>query len=192
MRALLVAMDEWLRGGAAPPPSRYPRLQDKTLVRAADVAFPLLPGVRAPQTLPVGPRAPNLAIPHAGSPGTPLPYLVPQTDHDGLELAGVRLPDIEVPLATYTGWNYRNPAIGGADQLYPLLGSYVPFPATAAARAAAHDPRAAIGERYASKQAYVDKVRAAADKLVAERYLLAEDLPGVVERAGKHWDLLTQ
>jgi len=189
MRALLVAMDEWLRGGAAPPPSRYPRLDDKTLVRAADVAFPSLPGVRAPQTLPIGPRAPNLAIPHAGSPGTPLPYLVPQTDHDGLELAGVRLPEIAVPLATYTGWNYRNASIGGADQLFPLLGSYIPFPATADARAAAKDPRAAIAERYPSKQAYLDQVRAAADKLVADRYLLAEDLPAVLERADKHWDL---
>jgi len=189
MRALLVAMDEWLRGGAAPPPSRYPRLDDKTLVRAADVAFPSLPGVRAPQTLPIGPRAPNLAIPHAGSPGTPLPYLVPQTDHDGLELAGVRLPEIAVPLATYTGWNYRNASIGGADQLFPLLGSYIPFPATADARAAAKDPRAAIAERYPSKQAYLEQVRAAADKLVADRYLLAEDLPAVLERADKHWDL---
>jgi hypothetical protein len=114
---------------------------------------------------------------------------VPQTDRDGLELAGVRLPEIEVPLATYTGWNYRNPSIGGADQLYPLLGSYIPFPATADARAAAQDPRPAVTERYASKQAYLDKVRAAADKLVAERYLLAEDVPVVLERADKHWDL---
>ena len=116
---------------------------------------------------------------------------MPQTDKDGLELAGVRLPDIEVPLATYTGWNYRNEAIGGEDTLYPLLGSYIPFPATAAARAAAKDPRASIAERYPSKQAYLDKVRAAADKLVADRLLLADDVPAVVERAGKHFDLLT-
>ena len=190
MRALLVAMDGWLRGGAAPPPSRYPRLADQTLVHAADVAFPALPGVRAPQTLPAGPRAANSLLAHGGGAGAPLPYLVPQTDRDGIELAGVRLPDIAVPLATYTGWNYRNPAIGGADQLYPLLGSYIPFPATAEARAAANDPRAAIVERYASKQAYLDKVRAAADKLVAQRYLLAEDLPAVLDRADKHWDLL--
>jgi len=189
MRALLVAMDEWLRGGAAPPPSRYPRLADKTLVRAADVAFPALPGVRAPQTLPAGPRARNALLRRDGGAGAALPFLVPQTDVDGLELAGVRLPEIEAPLATYTGWNYRNPAIGGADQLYPLLGSYIPFPATADARAAANDPRAAIVERYASKQAYLDKMRAAADKLVAERYLLAEDVPSVLERADKHWDL---
>jgi hypothetical protein len=192
MRALLVAMDEWLRGGAEPPPSRYPRLADKTLVRAADVAFPALRGVRAPQTLPTGSRVANPLVAHDGGPGTPLPYLVPQTDRDGLELAGVRLPEIEVPLATYTGWNYRNPAIGGADHLYPLLGSYIPFPATADARAAAHDPRAAVAERYASKQAYLDKVHAAADKLVAERYLLAEDVPAVLEEARAHWELRTQ
>ncbi len=190
MRALLVAMDEWLRDGAAPPPSRYPLLADKTLVRAPDVAFPALPGVRAPQTLPVGPRAANSLIARSGGSGAALPYLVPQTDRDGLELAGVRLPDIEVPLATYTGWNYRNVGVGGADRLYPLLGSYIPFPATAGAHAAGNDPRAAILERYASKQAYLDRVRAAADKLVEQRYLLAEDLPAVLDRADRHWDLL--
>jgi hypothetical protein len=183
-------MDDWLRSGVAPPPSRYPRLQDHTLVRAADVAFPSLPGVRSPHLLPGGARAANPLLPHEGGAGTPLPFLVPQTDGDGIELAGVRLPDIAVPLATYTGWNYRNAAIGGADQPYPLLGSYIPFAATAAARAATHDPRAAIAERYASKQAYLEKVQAAADKLVAARYLLAEDLPGVLDRAGRHWDLL--
>jgi hypothetical protein len=190
MRALLVAMDEWVRGGAAPPPSRYPQLRDGTLVRAAEVAFPSLPGVRSPRLLPGGPRAANPLLAHGGGAGAPLPFLVPQTDNDGIEIAGIRLPDIEVPLATFTGWNYRNPAIGGADQPYPLQGSYIPFPATAAARAAAHDPRVAIAERYPSKQVYLDKVRAAADKLVADRYLLAEDVPGVLERAGRHWDLL--
>jgi hypothetical protein len=192
MRALLVAMDDWLRSGTAPPASRYPRLDDRTLVPAAQVAFPALPGVRAPQHLPISPRAANPLLAHEGAPGKPLPYLVPQTDGDGIELAGVRLPDIAAPLATYTGWNYRNPAIGGAEQLYPLLGSYVPFAPTAAARAASKDPRASIAERYASKQAYLDKVRAEADRLVADRLLLAEDRDGVVERAGRHWDLLAK
>jgi hypothetical protein len=190
MRALLVAMDEWLRAGVAPPPSRYPRLQDGTLVQAAEVALPSIPGVRSPRTLPAATRAANSLVAKDGAPGTPLPFLVPQTDKDGIELAGIRLPEVEVPLATYTGWNFRNPAIGGADQLFPLIGSYVPFAATAAQRAAAKDPRAAIAERYTSKQAYLDKVQAAADKLVADRYLRAEDLPAVVERAGQHWDLL--
>ena len=191
MRALLVAMDDWLRSNKAPPPSRYPQLANSTLVPAAKVAFPALPGVRAPQPLPAGPRAPNPLVAKDGGAGTTLPFLVPQTDKDGIELAGVRLPDIEVPLATYTGWNFRNEAIGGEDTLYPLLGSYIPFPATAAARTAAKDPRASIAERYASKQAYLDKIRASADKLVADRFLLADDLPAVLDRAGRHWDLLT-
>lgn len=190
MRALLVAMQEWLRDDKPPPPSRYPRLQDKTLVAAANVAFPSLPGVRAPQTLPAGPRAANPLLAHDGA-GTPLPYLVPQTDGDGNELAGIRLPDIEVPLATYTGWSIRGQVVHGIGQLDPLLGSYIPFPATAAAREAMKDPRAAIGERYATREEYLHKVRAVGEKLVAERYLLAEDLPAVLERAGRHWDLRT-
>ncbi len=192
MRALLVAMNDWLRTGAAPPPSRYPRLDDRTLVRASKVAFPALPGVHAPNGLPAGLRAANPLLPHDGAPGAPLPYLVPQTDRDGLELAGVRLPAIAVPLATYTGWNFRNARIGASDQLYPLLGSYIPFPATAAARAAAKDPRAAIAERYASKQVYLDAVRAAGETLIADRYLLAEDLPAVLERADRQWELLAK
>jgi len=190
MRALLVSMDDWLRSNKAPPPSRYPQLANNTLVPAAKVAFPALPGVRAPQQLPAGPRMPNPLVAKDGGAGTTLPFLVPQTDKDGIELAGVRLPDIEAPLATYTGWNFRNETIGGEDTLYPLLGSYIPFPPTAAARTAAKDPRAAIAERYASKQAYLDKVRASADKLVADRFLLVEDVPAVLDRAGRHWDLL--
>ncbi|HVY64228.1 MAG TPA: alpha/beta hydrolase domain-containing protein [Gammaproteobacteria bacterium] len=191
MRALLTAMDDWLRSGKAPPPSRYPRLADGTLVAAAKVAFPAIPGVRSPQSLPAGARAPNPLVAKDGAPGATLPYLVPQTDGDGIELAGVRLPDIEVPLATYTGWNFRNPALGGEGALYPLLGSYIPFHNSAASRTAAHDPRPSIAERYASKQAYLDRVQAAAAGLVAERYLLAEDVPAVMDRAGRHWDLLT-
>ncbi len=191
MRALLIAMDDWLRSGKAPPASRYPQLANGTLVPAAAVAFPALPGVRAPQQLPAGARAANPLVAQDGAPGTTLPYLVPQTDKDGIELAGVRLPEIEAPLATYTGWNFRNASIGGADTLYPLLGSYIPFPATAEARAAAKDPRAGIAERYASKQAYLDQIKKAGDKLVADRYLLPEDMAAVLDRAGRHFDLLT-
>jgi hypothetical protein len=127
-----------------------------------------------------------------GGPGTPLPFLVPQTDRDGLEIAGVRLPSIAVPLATYTGWNFRNKAIGGSDQLYPLLGSYIPFPATAAKRQESKDPRTSIAERYPSRQVYLDRIEKAGAKLVTERYLLAEDLKSIVQRAGEQWDLLTK
>lgn len=190
MRALFVAMDKWMREGVAPPASQYPRLQDGTLVRSSDVAFPSIPGVTSPRALPASVRGTNSLIAKDGA-GAALPFLVPQTDKDGLELAGIRLPDIQAPLATYTGWNFRNTALGGSHQLYPLLGSYVPLPATKADRERSKDPRAAIGERYASREAYLELVQKAGAKLVSDRYLLADDLKSLVQRAGEHWDLRT-
>jgi hypothetical protein len=190
MRALFVAMDKWMREGVAPPASQYPRLQDGSLVRSSEVAFPSIPGVSSPRALPALVRGTNSLISRDGA-GTTLPFLVPQTNKDGLELAGIRLPDIQAPLATYTGWNFRNTSIGGSHQLYPLLGSYVPLAATRADRERLKDPRAAIGERYASREAYLDLIQKAGAKLVSDRYLLADDLKSLVQRAGEHWDLRT-
>ena len=45
MKALLLAMDRWTANGAAPPPSRYPRIADGTLVAPDRLRFPKLPGV---------------------------------------------------------------------------------------------------------------------------------------------------
>ena len=97
-------------------------------------AFPNVPTVTSPRSLTAGVRGPNHLIEKDGAPGTPLPLLVPQVDQDGNELAGIRLPDIAVPLATFTGWNFRKPAIGAPNQLFPLMGSYVAFPATKSER----------------------------------------------------------
>ena len=191
MRSLVVAMDKWMREGALPPASQYPKLQDKTLVKPIDVQFPSISGVASPRNLTPAVRSGNPLLKEDGA-GTPLPYLVPQTDKDGNEIAGIRLPDIQVPLATYTGWNFRNATRGGTSQLYPLLGSYIPFPATKAQREERKDPRAAIEERYPSRESYLELARKAGEKLVADRYLLAEDLPTVLKRAADHWDLLTK
>src|SRR5207253_616533 len=149
------------------------RLADKTLVPRESIEFPAIPGVRAPLAIPAGYRA-DLEGPHTAH---PLPLLVPQVDRDGNELSGIRLPDVAVPLATYTGWNFRNPSIGpiAIGELYPLLGSSIPFPATRAARAAAHDPRRSIEERYQSKDDYLAQTERAAEALVKERYLLIDD-----------------
>ena len=190
-RALIVAMDKWVREGVTPPSSRYPRLQDGTLVRAADAAFPAIPTMTSPTSLSGGGRGPNALVARDGAPGTPLPLLVPQVDRDGNERAGIRLPDIAVPLATFTDWNFRKPEIGAPNQLFPLMGSYIAFPATRADRDRAHDPRASIEERYPSREKYLALVEDAAASLVKDRYLLAEDVPQVVGRAGQHWDLLT-
>jgi len=192
MRALLVSMEKWVRQGVAPPPSRYPRLQDGTLVRSTDVAYPDLPGVASPRKVLPGARGINSLVAKDGGAGTPLPLLVSQVDKDGNELGGLRLPDVMAPLATTAGWNFRKAAIGGTHLLYPLLGSYVPFAATKAERERARDPRLSIEERYQSRDQYLKQVQDAAASLVKEGYVLAEDVPAIVKHAGEHWDLLVK
>lgn len=192
LRALLVAMEKWVRDGVAPPPSRYPRLQDGTLVRAAEVAWPNIPGVKSPRTSIAGTRGVNRLLPRDGGGGTPLPYLVPQTDRDGNELGGFRLPEVDVPLGTYTGWNFRNEKIGGTEQQFALMGGYVPFAGTKAEREQKRDPRLSIEERYQSREHYLTLVGEAAGPLVKSGYLLVDDVPTIVQRAGDHWDLLAK
>ncbi|HXI29951.1 MAG TPA: alpha/beta hydrolase domain-containing protein, partial [Vicinamibacterales bacterium] len=162
MRALLLAMNRWVKDGTPPPASAYPRLKDGTLVAAANVAWPAVTGVASPRSLTAGPRAANAFIAAGAAAGTALPLLVPQVDPDGNERAGIRLPDVAVPLATYTGWNFRKPEIGAPNELVSLLGASIPFAPSRAARDAAHDPRRSIEERYASKDAYLKQVEQAA------------------------------
>jgi Alpha/beta hydrolase domain len=188
LRALLVAMDRWVRSDAAPPPNAHPRLADKTLVPRDDIRFPSLPGVRSPLTIPAGYRADLGAPPSA----PPLPLLVPQVDADGNELSGIRLPNVAAPLATYTGWNFRSPSIGQPGEMLPLTGSFVPFPVTKAAREQANDPRLSIEERYGNRARYQGLVADAASKLVQQGYILGEDAPQVVEQALVTWDEMTR
>jgi len=188
LRALLVALDRWVRDGTAPPASAHPRLADKTLVARDKVAFPAIPGVRPPLSIPGGYRA-DLA---GSAAEYPLPLLVPQVDGDGNELSGIRLPNVAVPLATYTGWNFRNPSIGQPDELLPLTGSYIPFPATKAVREQMADPRSSIEERYGNRVRYQELVTGAATTLAEDRYPLNEDVPVIVERALANWDEITR
>jgi hypothetical protein len=191
MRALLMAMHKWIKQGVAPPPSQYPRLEDGTLVPARAVAFPAIPGVASPRAVSAGARMANPLLAGGGGPATPLPLLVPQVDEDGNERAGIRLPEVAVPLATYTGWNFRQSAIGAPGELVPLLGSSILFPATRAVRAEAKDPRRSVEERYASRDAYLARVEQAVDALVLKGYLIYDDGPRILQRAGDQWDLVS-
>ena len=191
LRALLVSLDRWVREGVAPPPSRRPRFADRTLVRAQDLAFPAIPGVQSPRTIPAGRRAPNALLPSNGGEGAVQPLLVSQVDADGNDMAGIRLPEVAAPLATYTGWNFRNKEIGGTSRLLGNTGSYIPFARTRAEREARNDPRLSIEERYPSRGMYMAQVREVTSALVRDRYLLAEDVDATVQRALEHWDLLT-
>lgn len=183
MRALLRALHRWAAEGLRPPDSRYPRLRDQTLVRATNVRFPAIPGVSDPRTL-TGPG--RLVDGRVAS----LPFLVPQVDGDGNELAGIRVPEVAVPLATTTGWNFRSETVGNPGDIVSLLGSYVPFAATRAEREARNDPRRSIDERYRSRADYLRRVEEAAADLVRRRYLLQEDVAGIVTRAAAQWDAI--
>ena len=198
LRAALVNLDRWVTEGHAPPPSRHPRLDAGTAVPPAHTAstFQAMPEVHFPAhlrsiaRLDFGPGVDDgittLLPPKVGK---PYANLVSAVDEGGNELAGIRLPDISVPLATYTGWNVRHPDIGGPGQTLSLLGSTIPFPATRAERQASGDPRPAIAERYASKEDYLRRVKHAAEALVQQGYLLAEDLPTVTDQAAQRYDL---
>lgn len=197
MRALLLAMHRWIRDGAAPPPGRYPRIGDKTLVPIASLAFPALPGVQKPlepykaYRVFYGLDFASKGIISVDPPETnaSYPMLVPQVDADGNELAGVKMPEIAVPLATYTGWNLFNAESGPSTVLSSMQGSYIPLPRTRADRERAKDPRASIEERYQSREQYLARVSAAARELVQQGYLLEEDIAALVERANGHWSL---
>ena len=115
---------------------------------------------------------------------------MPQVNADGNEISGVRLPEQIVPLATYTGWNLRDASIGAPDVTYDMVGSFLPFPRTRADREKMGDPRLSIEERYQSREEYVQKVVAAAEALVASRFLIAADVPKITARASARWDSL--
>jgi hypothetical protein len=181
-RGLLAALDKWVREGVEPPASRHPSFADGTLIARDDLKFPAIPGVQWPTTVPGGFRA------DVPGPYSTLPFLVSTLDADGNEVGGIRLPEQVVPLATHTGWQFRSEKVGAPETLILLGGSYIPFPKTAAERQATGDPRLSIMERYTSRADYLQKIEAAGKKLAEERYILQEDVPALVEEAGRHWD----
>jgi hypothetical protein len=198
LRAALVHLDRWVTDGQAPPPSCHPRIDDGTAVPPAHTAatFQALPEVHFPAHLRFIARLDFGTGVEEGittilppKMGKPYANLVGAINEDGNERAGIRLPDLSVPVATYTGWNVRHASIGGPGQTLSLLGSTLPFPATRAERQASGDPRLSIEERYASKDDYLRRVQQAAEVLVQQRYLLAEDVPTVLEQAAQRYDL---
>ncbi|UDY35643.1 alpha/beta hydrolase domain-containing protein [Dermatobacter hominis] len=184
-RALLVALDQWVANGTEPPANRVPRRRDGTLVPAlpqSGVGFPVIPGVVYTGRTTTGDLFDFGSQFSAGVPTLPpaitpaaYPVFVPRTDADGNDVAGIRLPEISVPTATYSGWNVRAPGFA-ADDMCNATGQRIPFAATKADRRASGDPRLSIEERYPTHVGYVVKVALAAGKLQADRLLLAEDV----------------
>ena len=195
MRALLLALDRWVKGSGTPPESVYPKLADRTLVPAAALKWPALPGLMVPRgpnpmaQFDYGTRFAEGIIDNA--PPLPHPFryrvLVPAIDADGNEVAGLRMPEQQVPFATTTGWALRSAEGGAAGELCYLDGIQLPFARTAAEREAAKDPRPSLAERYGTSGEYAARVRAAAQALEKKGYLLGEDVERIAARAAKAW-----
>ena len=204
-RAMFLALDAWI-DGVPPPASRRPRLADGTLVPPlpqAGMGFPSIPGVTytglkttrylfnygpnfyTTGIMTINPPVIDFTPGHGGYQDNPnngpiYPSFIPKTDADGNDIAGVRLPDVTVPVATYTGWALRsgvwaNDGCEGSGQL-------IPFPKTQADRLATGDPRLSVAERYPTFDAYYTKAVAAIDDLVKHRLVLCEDASSELSR----------
>jgi hypothetical protein len=202
LRALLVDLDQWVSQDTPPPANSVPRIADGTYAPAlpqSGLGFPSIPGIEyngihhTGDLWSFGPRFDQgvLSILPPLLVGTPYQVFLPKTDADGNDIAGVRLPDVSVPLATYTGWGLRAAHAGqpvaivdGCD----ATGQRIRFAPTAASRQPggpnAGDPRLSIAERYADSADYVNKITAAANALLAQRLMLPADVEAYVTAAG--------
>ena len=195
-RALLVALDEWVARDVEPPESRHGKISDGTLVDRDRIAivwpetkWNLPERHRDPLRLDHGPdwyrgiigvEPPSL--------GERYPILLPAVDKDGNEIAGIRLPEVAVPLGTFAGWRLRSETMGAPWAIVGLQGFWLPFPRASGSS----DPRTAIHTRYRDRDDYILKCRESAQDLIAERYLLERDLDLVQYRAGELYDWATR
>jgi hypothetical protein len=194
-RALLVELDAWTRGDGEPPSSQFPAIAKGELVPLESVHFPKVPSFPFTTYMPrvwrmdYGPQYATARVITIEPPQTGEPYrvLVPQVDADGNDVAGIRLPEVAVPLGTYTGWNVTIPQLSELRYLSGLVGGFEPFARTREQRLANGDSRLSIAERYSGRQEYLDKVRRAANDLVRQRFLRADDVPAVLQSAERMW-----
>jgi hypothetical protein len=189
--------NSWVREGTKPPASVVPKRSNGTLVPPEDIKYPAIKAVTyqgwpalpafvySPKTMNRNAPLDFSKVPFRNMPGAEYTVLVPQVDADGNEIAGIRLPELEVPLGTYTGWSVLKTGAGFPDTC-GQNGTFIPFAKTKAERMTAGDPRPSMEERYGDKQAFAAKIEAAAKDLVAKGFLLEEDKVRTVKRAIEH------
>jgi len=201
LRALWTDLDAWSTQGIAPPDSQVPTLRNHTMVPPlpqSGVGFPKIPGVTYTglkttryrfdygrdfyKTFIPTINPPKITPPYEDNPenGPIYPSYVPTTDSDGNDLAGIRLPELTVPLATYTGWGLRSGV--WANDGCESSGQFIPFQATKAAREAAGDPRPSVEERYHSFAQYKEQVVEAVASLLRRRFLICDDTQSMLTR----------
>jgi len=189
-RALLVALDDWIRDGKLPPASVYPRVgPDLATVKDAANLFPKIPGVQFPNEaqqpsfLDLGPDFPKTHIITQEPPRVVGHYrtLVPTCDKGiGHERGMLDPPEVNFGIATFTGWNLRKKEIGAEGMLLNLQGSYLPLARTTEEAKAKGDPRPALDAIYKGYDDYKAGFQNVCKKYVESRWLLAEDVDRLV------------
>ena len=194
IRALLMALYNWVARNEEPPRSAYSTLRRGTLVHPNRLEFPHIPGVTGPagiwntrQVFRRGEKYDTDDVSGIISIEPPVaraeyPTLLPQVDEDGNDLDGLRSVTLRAPLGTYTGWNVRKDGFSQGDAC-DLTGGYIPFALTRAAREANHDPRPSLEERYGTLAQYTAVATEAARHLVHQGYLLPSDEPAAINSA---------
>jgi hypothetical protein len=202
LRALFVALDQWVTQGVKPPESKVPRVSNGTAVFSVpqpsglgvvpqeSLGFPNIPGVTYTGLITVrhlfdfGPMFEDgiLTIAPPDFSGPVYPSFVSKVDEDGNDVAGIRLPPVAVPVATTTGWGLRRPEFGGNDGC-ESSGQLIPFATTKSQRQAKGDPRRSLEERYQDRDEYIDKVTKASQELENQRLLLPMDVQRYIDEA---------
>lgn len=199
IRAALVNLDAWVARGVEPPPSRVPRLADGTGVRRDQSVvdkYARLPGIepipeermRVPRTIDLGPDAERGIGRYPPLEGAAYACVVSATDDDLNDIAGIRWPEIEVPVGTHAGWNVLDTGSGRSEVIGYLWGLTRFFSRNEAERAAIGDPRPSLAARYTSRNDYEARVRAATERLADECLLLSEDIDLVVANCMLRYD----
>ncbi|HEY3384219.1 MAG TPA: alpha/beta hydrolase domain-containing protein [Vicinamibacterales bacterium] len=199
LRALFVALSDWVVRGTLPPPSSYPTLARGELTSSDRLTFPKIPGVAVaripaqPYRMDFGPHWTDgiveLEPPRLGA---PFKVLVPRVDGFGNDAAGIRSVELRVPLATYLPWHLRTGLPAGTDRLMSFTGTFIPLPRTERGRTASGDARPAIARLYPSRAAFLTRVDAASRTLVRERFMLPGDVPAARQRMAETWDWIAQ
>ncbi len=199
-RALLLDLDAWTRNESEPPASQYPSISRGELVAREDVHFPAAPSFPFVSYMPqvwrmdYGSRYATTKVITKEPPqlGAPYRVLVPQVNADGNDVSGIRLPEVAVPLGTYTGWNMTVPPLSGLlsdlGYLSGLVGGFEPFALTKEQREKNGDARLSIAERYAGRQDYLDRVKQAVEDLVRQRFMRVEDVSAVLRESERIWN----
>ena len=186
--SLISKMDDWIVDDLDPPPSKYPKIGNNSLVvshLSGDInlsawrplSFIIHPASSyTPSYNYYGDRWSDESIidSHPTSARGDYKAMVPSVDsnNNDLSLSTILPPTVEVPLATYTGWNLRTTEMGAENSLARLTGGYIPFARDDASAAANNDRRISIASLYSTFEEYLQKYEAATDSLIRDGYLL--------------------